>query len=177
MDIIKIFTTIIDFVKSCWWLSLLVTSRSWRRFRFTSLSLWTGLTDWQSLTKVKTGLQVELQMTSNCITGTERFTNIKCFNQLANTAELWTLAERTGLPTVDGVTSLLTLVTLQTLRPFVFLEQTLLLTVNGLMSLVTLLALETLRLVVLLEHRDLTTFNGLVNWLKLLEWQTLRLVA
>ena len=28
-----------------------------------SLSLWAGLTDWQSLTKLETGLQVELQMT------------------------------------------------------------------------------------------------------------------
>ena len=49
----------------------------------------------------------------------------------------------TGLLTADGLTSWLTLQTLQTLRP-VLLEQTVLLTFKGLMSLLTLLVLQTL---------------------------------
>ena len=82
---------------------------------------------------------------SNCITGTDRFSNINCFNELANTATLrtlWTLVERTGLLTVDGLTSWLALLTLQTLRLFVLLEQIVLLTFHGLMSLLTPLALQ-----------------------------------
>ena len=61
---------------------------------------------------------------------------------------LWTLLQRTGLLKVDGLTSWLTLLTLQILRPVV-LEQTVLLTFNGLMSLLTLLVLQTVRLVTL----------------------------
>ena len=75
---------------------------------------------------------------------------------------LQALLERPGLLTVDGLTSLLTLLTLQTLRP-VALEQTVLLTFNGLMSLLTLLELQTLQLLTLLEHRGLLTFNGFVT--------------
>ena len=56
---------------------------------------------------------------------------------------LRTLLEMTGLLTADGLTSWLTLQTLQTLRP-VLLEQTVLLTFKGLMSLLTLLVLQTL---------------------------------
>ena len=154
MDIIKIFTTLISFVKWCWWLSLLVTSRSWGRFRFTSISLWTGLTDWKSLTKLETGSQVELQMTELIVlleqSNLVKLNVLTTWRILLMLRTLWTLGERTGLLTVDGLTSLLTQVTLQTLRPFVFLEQTLLLTFNDLMSLVTLLALQVLRLIALL---------------------------
>ena len=35
----------------------------WRHFGFTSKSLRAGLTDWKSLAKLETRLQVELQMT------------------------------------------------------------------------------------------------------------------
>ena len=63
MDIIKIFTALNGFVKSCWRLFLLLTSRSWGRFRFTSISLQASLAGRESLTKLETGLQVELRMT------------------------------------------------------------------------------------------------------------------
>ena len=63
MDIIKIFTALTGFVKSFWRLVLLLTSCSWGRFQFISISLQAGLTDWQSWTKLETGLQVEVQMT------------------------------------------------------------------------------------------------------------------
>ena len=75
---------------------------------------------------------------------------------------LWTLQillERIGLQTVDFLTTWLTLLTLQTLRPVV-LEQTVLLAFNDLVNLLILLVLQTLRLVALLEHRGLLTFYG-----------------
>ena len=73
-----------------------------------------------------------------CITGTVRFSNIKCFDNLANTIDVTDITEETGLLTVDGLTSWLTPLTLQTLRPVV-LELTVLVTFNGLLSLLTLL--------------------------------------
>ena len=85
---IKIFTAINGFVKSCWRLFLLLTSCTWGQFRYTSISLWAGLTDWQSLTKLETGLQVELQMTIICVTGKDSFSNIKWFDKLANTVDV-----------------------------------------------------------------------------------------
>ena len=167
MDIIKIFMALNRFVKSCWQLFLILTSRSWGRFRFTSISLRAGLTDWQSLTKLETGLQVELQMTE--LLALLEQTVLVTLNGLTSwlipltLRKLQTLLERTGLLTLDGLTSWLTLLTLQTLGQVV-LEQTF----NGLMSLLTLLVLQTLRLVTLLEHRGLLTFDSLVNWLTLL---------
>ena len=135
MDIIKIFTVLNGFVKSCWQLFLLLTSQSWGRFWFTSISLWAGLTDWQSLTKLETGLQVELQMT-----------------------ELLALLEQTVLVTLNVLTiSWLILLTLQTLQTL--LERTGLLTVHVLMSWLTLLILQTLRPVVP-EQTVLLTFKG-----------------
>ena len=62
-----------------------------------------------------------------CITGTDRLGSFKCFDEFANTADardITELLERTGLLTVDGLTSCLTLLTLQTLSPVVLLEQT-----------------------------------------------------
>ena len=85
---------------------LLVTSCSWGRFWFTSISLRTGWTDWQSLTKLETGVQVELQMT-----------------------ELIGLLEQTDLVTLIVLTSWLMLLALRTLRTLV--ERTCLLTVDG----------------------------------------------
>ena len=152
MDIIKIFMALNGFVKSCWRLLLLLTSCSWGRFQLTSISLRAGLTDWQAVTKLGTGLQVELQMT-----------------------ELLALLEQTVLVTLNVLTSCLLLLKLRTLQTL--LEMTDLLTFNGLMSLLTLLVLQTLRLVTFLEHRGLLIFNGLVNWLTLLTLQTLRLVV
>ena len=160
MDIIKIFTALNGFSKSCWRLFLLLTSCSWERVQFTSISLRAGLTDWQSLTKLETGLQVELQMTE--LLALLEQTVLVTLNVLASwlilltLRTLRTLSERAGLLTVDGLTSWLTLLTLKTLRPVV-LEQTGLLTFNGLMSLLTLLVLQTLWLVTLLEHRGLLT--------------------
>ena len=113
MDIIKIFTVLNGFVKSCLRLFLLLTSRSWGRVRLTSISLRAGLSDWQSLTKLETGLQVELQMT-----------------------ELLALLEQTDLLTLNVLTSWLILLTLRALRAL--LEGAGLLTVDGLTSWLTL---------------------------------------
>ena len=143
MDIVKIFAALVDFVKSCWQLSLLLTSCSWGRFYITSVSLGTDLNDWQSLTKLETGIQVELQMTE--LIALLEQTDLVTWNVLLSwlillmLQTLRTLVGRTGLLTVDSLTSWLTLLTLQTLLPFVFLEQTFLLTFNGLMSLLALL--------------------------------------
>ena len=138
---------------------LLLKKCSWGRFQFTSISLWAGLTDWQSLTKSETGLQVELHMT-------ELLALLEWTDLVTLLLMLWTLQkllERPGLLTVDGLVSWLILLTLQALLPVLLLEETVLPTFNDLMSLLRLLALQTLRLVAVLEHRGLLTFNGLVN--------------
>ena len=161
MDIIKIFTALNGFTKSCWQLFLLLTSCSRGRFWFTSISLREG-SDSQSLTKLQTGLQVELQMTE--LFALLEQTVLVTLNVWTSWLIPWTLEtllERAGLLVVDGLTSWLTLLTLQTLRS-VGSEQTVLLTFNGLMSLLTPLVLQTLRLVVLFEKTGLLTFNGLM---------------
>ena len=66
MDINKIFTALNGFVKSCWRLLLLLTSRSIRD------RLLSGITN-DRIT---------------CITGTDRFSNIKCFDKSANSVHV-----------------------------------------------------------------------------------------
>ena len=95
-------------LKSCWQRFLLLTSHSWGCFRFTSISSWAGLTNWQSLTKLGTGLQVEIQMTE--LLALLEQTDLLTLNVLTSwliLLMLWTLQtllQRTGLPTVDGLT-------------------------------------------------------------------------
>ena len=131
MDVIKIFAALTCFLKSCWRLFLLLTSRSWGRFWFKGISL---RKQW-SLTKLETGLQVELQMTELLAllqqTDLVTLSVLTSWPILLTLRALQTVLERTGLLTVDGLTSWLTLLTLQTLRP-VLLEQTILLAFNGL---------------------------------------------
>ena len=168
MDIIKIFTALNGFVKSCWRLLLFLTSRSWGRFpilneKFTSRFNW--LTIISKVRKRLTSGIANDRITS--ITGTDRFSNINCFDELANTVDVTYITDITdtigkdGVLTADGLTSWLKF----------------LLKFNGLISLLTLLALQTLRIVTLLEQRGLLTFNGLVNWLTIQTLQTLRLAA
>ena len=61
MDNIRIFTVLNSFKKP----DPLINKSFMRAFpaHINKLTLRTGLTDWQSLTKLKTGLQVKLQMT------------------------------------------------------------------------------------------------------------------
>ena len=61
MDNIRIFTVLNSFTKP----DPLINKSFMRAFpaHINKLTLRTGLTDWQSLTKLKTGLQVKLQMT------------------------------------------------------------------------------------------------------------------
>ena len=99
MDIIKLFTGLNSFAKSCWRLFLLLTSCSCARFLSISISLQTGLTDWQSQTKLEVGLLVELQMT-----------------------KLLGLLEQTDLVTLNVLTSWLLLLTLRTLSLATLLE-------------------------------------------------------
>ena len=139
MDIIKIFTALNGFVKSCRRLLLLLTSRSWRRFRFTPKSLWTGLPDWKSLTKLEARLKVELQMT-----------------------ESLALLEQTDLVILDVLTTWLTLLVLQT-RLVTLFEQAGFLAIAGLASWITLLTLQILRSVALLKQTVSPTFNGLTS--------------
>ena len=115
-DVIKVLTALNGSVKSCWQLFLLLTSCSCGRFRFTSVSLRAGFTDWQSQTKLETGLQVGLQ-----------------------TTELLALLEQTDLVTLNVLTSWLILLTLRTLRTL--LERTGLRFIDGLTSWLTLLVL------------------------------------
>ena len=127
MDINKIFTALNGFPKSCWWLLLLLTRYSWICFQFKSKSLWTDLTDWQSLTKLETILQVQLQM-----------------------PELLALLEQPDLVTLNVLVSWLTLLALRTSCLVTLLEPTGLLAINGLAIWVTLLILQTLCSVALL---------------------------
>ena len=99
MDIIKLFTGLSSFVKSCWRLFLLLTSCSCAHFLSISISLQTGLIDWQSQTKLEAGLLVELQMT-----------------------ELLALLEQTELVTLNVLTSWLLLLALGTLCLVTLLE-------------------------------------------------------
>ena len=116
-----------------------------------------------------------------CITGTDRFTNIKCFDELANTAAATFITFChiiTDRFTNNWcLTSWLILLTLQTLCSVALLEQTDLRTWNGLTSWLTLLVLQTLRFVVLLDKTGLLRFHGLMSWLVLLALQILRLVV
>ena len=147
-----------------WWKELLLTNRSRGRFRFTSISLRTGLTDSHSLTNLKTDQEVELQMTG--LPGVLEQTSLLKLNVLISwltllslrTLRLSTLMEQINLVTFDGLTSLLKLLTLQTLHSVTLLEQIDLVTFNGVMS-CTVFASPILLLVVLLDETGLLTFN------------------
>ena len=86
-DIIKIFTVLNGFSEPCWRLLLLINS-SRGRFRFTSISLRTGLANRQSLTNLETELQVELQMTG--LFALLKQTNLLTLNALTSYTNYYT---------------------------------------------------------------------------------------
>ena len=73
------------------------------------INKFTNRSNWQSLAKLETGLQVELQMTE--LLALLEQTDLVTLNVLTSwlilltLRTLWTLFERTGLLTVDGLTS------------------------------------------------------------------------
>ena len=169
----------------------LIINMSFMRMFPVHINKFTNRFNWLSGTKkLEASLQLELQNDRiTCSTETDRFSNIKCFNKLANTADVTdiTFSHIIGTDRITNSWSYrhfvqlhywnekLSLLALQTLRLAALLEQRGLLTFNGLANWLTLLALQTLHLVALLERRGLLTFNGLMSWLTLLALQTLRL--
>ena len=182
MDLINIFMALNGFVKLCWGRLFLLRNHLRGCLWFTSVSLWTGLTDWQSLTKLETGSQVDLHMTG--LHALLEQTGLLTLNVLMSSLTMlllrslrFVILQQTGLLTIDVLTSWLILLTLQTLCSVALLEQTDLRTWNGLTSWLTLLVLQTLRFVVLLDKTGLLRFHGLMSWLVLLALQILRLVV
>ena len=87
MDLINIFTALNDFVKPCCQLLFLLTSYSRGRFWFTSISLWNRFNRLVIANKIRNRLTSGIANDRiTCIAGTDSFTNIKCFDELANTA-------------------------------------------------------------------------------------------
>ena len=87
MDLVNMFTALNGFVKQCCQLLFLLTSYSRGRFWLKSISLWNKF-NWLVI-----AIKIRSRLTSGitndritCITGTGSFTNIKCFDELANTA-------------------------------------------------------------------------------------------
>ena len=129
-------------------LAAIIISNSFMRTLLVPINRFMSRPNWLTITK-----KIRNRVTSGttnyritCITGTDRFSNINSFDELANTVDVMDITDIIGKDMCanccwfDDLTNTTNLTDITS----VVLEETVLLTFNGLMSLLTLLVLQTL---------------------------------